>query len=482
MDRLIEGVEVKESHGGLSVEITSLGFDSRNACPGQLFFAIPGTAADGHDYIPAAVERGVAGVVCERMPEKRAEGVAYIAVVDSAEALGRAASEFYGHPSRRMHLVGVTGTNGKTTVATLLYDMFRVLGYKCGLISTVKYAVEGRETESTHTTPDQIRLNAMMAEMAGAGCQYCFMEASSHSVVQKRIAGLRFAGGVFTNITHEHLDYHGTFAEYIKAKKAFFDRLPKGAFALVNGDDRNGSVMVQNTAAAVHTYGLRGFADFDGRILEQTPEGMLLEIGSDEVWTNFIGRFNASNLLAVYGTARLLGAEKVEALTALSNLAPVRGRFETVCSAGGITAVIDYAHTPDALKNVVDTANDLLHGGGRLFVVVGCGGDRDRAKRPQMGRIAAEGAYMAILTSDNPRNEDPDAIVAEMKAGAEGAGRYICITDRREAIKAAAAFAQPGDMILIAGKGHETGQIKGGETVHFDDREEITLRFKELNI
>lgn len=481
LEKLIKDIGTADVRGDISADITSLGFDSRKAGPGMLFFALTGTVSDGHDYIPAAVEAGVAGIVCERLPEQLQDGVAYVVVPDSAAAMGRIASEFYSNPSRRMHLVGVTGTNGKTTIATLLYDMFRALGYKCGLVSTVKYAIDGRVQDSTHTTPDAIRLNAMMAEMAEAGCQYCFMEVSSHSVVQKRIAGLSFAGGIFTNITHEHLDYHGTFAEYIKAKKTFFDGLPKEAFALVNSDDRNGAVMVQNTRAEVKAYSLRGFSDFRGRILESTPEGTLMEIDREEVWTKFIGRFNAYNLLAVYGAARLLKADRQETLTALSNLTPVSGRFETVRSENGITAVVDYAHTPDALKNVIDTVNDLLQGSGKLYTVVGCGGNRDRTKRPEMARIATEGSYMAIFTSDNPRDEDPDAIIAEMKAGVDAAGRYLSITDRREAIKTAAALAQPGDMILIAGKGHETYQIIGTETTHLDDKEEIMIQLKINN-
>lgn len=482
LEQLIKGIEVTEVVGNAAVEIPSLGFDSRAVVPGQMFFAITGTARDGHAYITDAVAAGAAAIICERLPRELDPAVAYVVVRDSSFALGPVASEFYGSPSRKLHLVGVTGTNGKTTTATLLYDMFCGLGYKCGLISTVKYIVDGRETDATHTTPDAIRLNAMMSEMVAAGCQYCFMEVSSHSIVQGRIEGLHFAGGVFTNITHEHLDYHGTFAEYIKAKKAFFDRLPQGSFALVNNDDRNGQVMIQNTRATVSTYGLRGFTDYHARILEGTPEGMLMEIDREEIWTKFIGRFNAYNLLAVYAAARLLGAEKQETLTVLSVLKPVRGRFETVRSASGVTAIIDYAHTPDALKNVIDTVNDLRGGNGKFYVVVGCGGDRDRTKRPEMARIAAENSDMAIFTSDNPRSEAPDAIIAEMKAGVEGMGRYLCITDRREAIKTAAALAHPGDIILIAGKGHETYQITGIETTHLDDREEIINQFENLRI
>ena len=468
-----------EVRGDISAEISSLGFDSRAVTPGQLFFAIIGAASDGHRYIADAIAKGAVAVVCEKLPEGTDKKITYIVVTDSSKALGEIASRFYGEPSGKLRLVGVTGTNGKTTVATLLYDLFRALGYKCGLISTVSYVIDGKAVEASHTTPDAVRLNAMLAEMVETGCEFCFMEVSSHSVVQGRIAGLRFTGGIFTNLTHEHLDYHGTFAEYIRAKKAFFDGLPREAFALVNGDDRNGSVMVQNTPAQAKTYGMRGFEDYKVRILENTPEGMLLDVDREEVWVKFLGKFNAYNLLAVYAAARLLGADKQETLTAISGLMPVRGRFETVRSTDGVTAIIDYAHTPDALKNVINTVNEMRRGAGKLYVVVGCGGDRDRSKRPEMARIAAEFSDMAIFTSDNPRSEDPEVIISEMKAGVEGVGKYLSITDRREAIKTAAALASPGDIILIAGKGHETYQIMNGETHHLDDREEILKYFKK---
>mgnify|MGYP004575016991 CR=1 FL=1 len=479
LGQLIKDIADAEVCGDISAEISSLGFDSRAVVPGQLFFAIKGTASDGHRYIADAIAKGAAAVVCEEFPAENDKKVPYILVTESSSALGEIASRFYGEPSGKLRLVGVTGTNGKTTVATLLYDLFRGLGYKCGLISTVSYVIDGRAVEASHTTPDAVRLNAMLADMVQAGCEFCFMEVSSHSVVQGRIAGLTFTGGIFTNITHEHLDYHGTFAEYIKAKKAFFDSLPREAFALVNGDDRNGTVMIQNTVAQTRTFGMRGFDDYKVRILENTPEGMLLDVDREEVWVKFLGKFNAYNLLAVYAAARLLGADKQETLTAVSSLTPVRGRFETVRSANGVTAIIDYAHTPDALKNVLDTVNGMRRGTGRLFVVVGCGGDRDRSKRPEMARIAAEFSDMAIFTSDNPRSEDPEAILSEMKAGVEGVGKYLSITDRREAIKTAAALAAPGDIILIAGKGHETYQVIKGETHHLDDREEILKYFNK---
>lgn len=477
---LLNGAEVTGNAGGDDVLVSALTLDSRTAGPGSLFFAVPGTVTDGHDYIGAAVAAGAAAVVCERLPEDIDPQVCYVTVRDSRRATGIIASAFYGNPSSRLRLVGVTGTNGKTTVATLLYDLFRMLGYRAGLISTVSYKVDTEEIPSTHTTPDAIRLNAMMAEMAERGCEYCFMEVSSHSVVQERIAGLEFAGGVFTNITHEHLDYHKTFAEYIRAKKTFFDSLPAGAFALINADDRNGRVMMQNTRAKTAAYSLQSFADFRCRIMESTPEGMLLEMDGEQVWTKFMGRFNASNLAAVYGAARLLGADRREVLTAISALRPVSGRFEAVRSAGSVTAIIDYAHTPDALRNAIDTINDMRQGGGRLFVVVGCGGDRDKAKRPEMARIAVEGADRSIFTSDNPRSEKPEDILADMAAGVTPSNRWLTIADRGEAIKAAAMMAESGDIILIAGKGHETYQITDGGSFHFDDREEIMKHFNAL--
>ncbi len=473
LDELIASLAPLSVEGKTDTEVQSLGFDSRTAGAGQLFFALRGTASDGHAYIPQAAAAGAAGIVCEELPETRAAGTAYILVTDSHAALGEAAAAFYGHPSRSLKLVGVTGTNGKTTTATLLADLFRKAGYRTGLISTVTYRIDDEERPSTHTTPDAIRLNSMLAEMVDRGCDYCFMEVSSHSIVQKRIAGLQFAGGIFTNITHEHLDYHGTFAEYIRAKKMFFDALPADAFALSNADDRNGGVMLQNTRAAKHTYSLRSFADFRCRILENAPQGMLLEMDGCQVWVRFMGRFNAYNLAAVYGTARLLGADRDETLRILSTLKPVNGRFDTLHSEDGITAIVDYAHTPDALANVIDTVNELRTAGSRLIVVVGCGGDRDRTKRPVMASRCTEKADLSIFTSDNPRHEDPEAILDEMTAGLPAADSWIRITDRRQAIRTAAVTARPGDWILVAGKGHETYQIIGDRRDHFDDKEEI---------
>lgn len=473
LSKLLQGVEVLALAGDASVQVNDLAFDSRRVGTGTLFFATRGTQTDGHDYIDAAVAAGAAAVVCEVMPQHRAAGVTYVQVPDSTVALGLAASAFYGHPSRKLKLVGVTGTNGKTTTATLLYDLFRKLGYKAGLISTVVYRIDDRRIDSTHTTPDSIRLNGMLSDMVEAGCEYCFMEVSSHSLVQHRTAGLTFAGGMFSNITHDHLDYHKTFAEYIKAKKLFFDGLPAGAFALTNIDDRNGLVMVQNTRATVKTYSLQSFADFRCRIMEMLFDGMLLNLDDREVWVGFLGRFNAYNLTCVYGTALLLGADRDEVLRILSELHAVDGRFEYIRSAEGVTAIVDYAHTPDALQNVIGTINEIRTPDQHLYVVVGCGGNRDAAKRPKMAHIAAKGGDMAVLTSDNPRLEDPEAIIEQMKAGLEPGDRYLAITNRREAIRTAVALARPGDIVLVAGKGHETYQDAGGVKTHFDDREEL---------
>lgn len=477
LDKLLQGVEVRSLVGDGTVAVGRLEFDSRKVVPGTLFFATRGTQADGHAYIPAAAAAGAAAVVCEELPAERPAGVTFVQVPDSTVVLGQVASAFYGHPSRRLKLVGVTGTNGKTTTATLLYRMFRRLGYKAGLISTVVYCVDDREIPSTHTTPDSIRLNAMMAEMVEAGCDYCFMEVSSHSLVQHRTAGLAFVGGIFSNITHDHLDYHKTFAEYIRAKKLFFDGLPAGAFALTNADDRNGMVMVQNTKATVKTYALQSFADFRCRIVETLLDGMLLNLDGSEVWVKFLGRFNAYNLTSVYATALLLDARRDEVLRILSDLTSVDGRFEPIHSKEGVTAIVDYAHTPDALQNVIGTINEIRKKDQRLYVVVGCGGNRDATKRPEMAKIAVDGSDMAVLTSDNPRLEEPGAIIEQMKSGLEPGARYLAITDRREAIKAAVALARPGDIILVAGKGHETYQDVGGVKHHFDDREEVRAAF-----
>ena len=472
---------VRRIEGPAERPVAHLVYDSRRVEAGDCFFAVCGTQSDGHDYIDMAVERGAAAVVCQRMPAAPHPGVTYVEVEDTNAAMADLAAAWYGHPSRELKLVGVTGTNGKTTTATLLYELFRGLGYEAGLISTVAYCVGARRTEATHTTPDAIRLNALLREMVDAGCGYCFMECSSHAIVQDRIRGLHFAGGIFTNLTHDHLDYHKTFAEYLRAKKSFFDALPRGAFALTNLDDRNGEVMVQNTRAAVSTLSLRAAADFRCKVVEQHADGMLLRIDGREVWAGLLGRFNASNLLSVYAAALLLGQPKEEVLCLLSTLRPVDGRFEYVRANDGTTAVVDYAHTPDALENVLRTLGEIRRPGQRMLVVCGCGGDRDRTKQPEMAHIAVKHADTAIFTSDNPRTEDPAAILDEMTAGLAADGRWLRIADRAEAIRTAAMLAAPGDLILLAGKGHETYQIVGTEKLRFDDREQIAACFASLH-
>ena len=459
------------------VEITGLTYDSRKVEAGNCFFAVRGTQSDGHNFIPKAIEAGAAVIVCEQLPEQLNPAVSYVVVRDTNAAMADIAAAYYDNPSHELKLVGVTGTNGKTTVATLLYDLYRKMGYRAGLISTVVYRIDEREIPSTHTTPDAIRLNAMLREMVDAGCDYCFMEVSSHSVVQERVRGLKFRGAIFTNLTHDHLDYHGTFAEYIKAKKRLFDSLDKRAFALTNCDDRNGEVMVQNCRAEISRYSLRQMADFRCKILETHFDGMLLKIENNEVWVNFLGRFNASNLMAVYGAARLLGADEQELLQGLSTLHSVSGRFEPVRSEDGKVAIVDYAHTPDALENVISTINDIRGEGQRLIVVCGCGGDRDATKRPEMAAIASRDADIAILTSDNPRTEDPEKILDQMMQGVEAGAQVLRITDRRQAIRTAVMLARKGDIILVAGKGHEDYQIIGREKLHFDDREELRAAF-----
>lgn len=472
---------VRRIEGPAERPVAHLVYDSRRVEAGDCFFAVCGTQSDGHDYIDMAVERGAAAVVCQRMPAAPHEGVTYVEVEDTNAAMADLAAAWYGHPSRELKLVGVTGTNGKTTTATLLYDLVRALGHKAGLISTVVYKIDERTVEATHTTPDTIRLNAMMREMVDAGCEYCFMECSSHAIVQERTRGLRFAGGLFSNITHDHLDYHKTFAAYIKAKQRFFDALPADAFALTNIDDRNGRIMVQNTAARTATYSLRSMADFRCKIVEQHLDGMLLRIDGSEVWAALPGRFNAYNLLAVYGAARLLGFERDEVLRVLSALHSVAGRFEVVRAANGTTAVVDYAHTPDALENVIRTIEEIRTPSQQLIVVCGCGGNRDRTKRPEMAAIAVKYASTAIFTSDNPRHESPEAILDEMTAGLGSAVRYLRIVDRAEAIRTAVMLAHPGDILLIAGKGHEDYQIIGDTKHHFDDREQVRKALDMLN-
>lgn len=452
-----------------AVEISGITLDSRKAGPGMVFFAIPGTRADGHQFISQVVEQGAAAIVGE---QDLNPGIPYIRVKNSAEMLGRAASAFYDNPSSRLQLVGVTGTNGKTTIATLLYDLFKRLGYKTGLLSTVRNRIHETTLDSTHTTPDAVSLNALLARMADEGCDYCFMEVSSHAIHQHRIAGLTFRGGIFSNLTHDHLDYHGTFDNYLKAKKAFFDTLPADAFALTNKDDRNGLVMLQNTKATRYTYALLGPADFKARVREHDFNGMLLDIDGTEAWYRLVGGFNAYNLLAVYGAAFLLGVSREEIITHLTQLGSVSGRFDYLRSDHGVIGIVDYAHTPDALENILKVINEVRTKNEQLITVFGCGGDRDKAKRPVMAEVACRLATRVIFTSDNPRSEDPEQILREMEAGVppQHFKKTIRITDRKEAIKAAVAAANPGDIILVAGKGHETYQDIRGVKFPFDDK------------
>ncbi len=481
LKELLRGVTYTEKRGSAEIEIAGLTYDSRTVSEDYCFFAVAGTVVDGHNFIAKAVESGAKAVICQHIPDEVAEcDCTFVVVEDTNAAMGTIASNFYGNPSHELKVVGVTGTNGKTTIATLLYDLVQSMGYKAGLISTVVYKVGAREIVSTHTTPDAIRLNAMMREMVDEGCDYCFMECSSHAIVQQRIGGLRFVGGLFTNITHEHLDYHKTFAEYIRAKKSFFDALPKSAFALVNADDRNGEVMLQNTKASRYTLSLQRMADFRAKVVEMMTEGMELRIDNKEVWVQFLGRFNAYNLLTVYGAAVLLGFEKEEVLAHLSMLRPVSGRFETVLAKDGTTAVVDFAHTPDALENIINTIDELRPSGQRLIVVCGCGGDRDKTKRPVMGGMAAKRADVAIFTSDNPRTEDPEQILREMEEGVEAGDKYLKITDRHEAIKTAVMLAEPRDIILLAGKGHEDYQIIGTEKLPFNDKSIVKEWFEKF--
>ncbi len=483
LSQLIADVSAVKVTGDLSKNISSIVFDSRKAEPDTLFVALKGSQADGHQYIEQVLAKGCKAVVCQHIDCPIPADATVVVVDDSHEALGLMASAFYNYPSRNLKLVGVTGTNGKTTTATLLYEMAGLLGYKAGLFSTVENFIGTQRLEATHTTPDAVTLNMIMNQMVEQGCDYCFMEVSSHSVDQRRIAGLKFRGGIFTNITHDHLDYHKTFSAYIKAKKAFFDGLDADAFALTNVDDKNGMVMLQNCNAAKKSYSIRAVADFKARIIEHSFEGMQLVINGIEVWTPFVGSFNVQNLLAVYGACILLGFDNDEVLVALSRLKPVSGRFETIRSGNGITAIVDYAHTPDALVNVISTINDIREPGQQLIAVVGAGGDRDATKRPLMAKEAVAGASKVILTSDNPRSEDPEKIIGDMMAGVEYKERIkvISIVNRREAIKTAVAVARPGDIILVAGKGHETYQEIKGERHHFDDREVIRECFSMIN-
>ena len=481
LNDILDGVRVQAIENPTNPIVGGLTYDSRAVKDGDCFFAVRGTQSDGHRYIASAIERGAKSIICEEMPEVRNADVAYVVVEDTNIAMAHMAAAFYDHPSEELRLVGATGTNGKTTTATLLYDMFMAMGYKAGLISTVIYRIGERSVASTHTTPDSIRLNQMMREMVDEGCDYCFMEVSSHAAAQHRIEALRFQGALFSNLTHDHLDYHGTYKEYIRAKKSFFDGLDKDAWAVVNIDDRNGEVMLQNCNAKHYRLSLRSMADFRTKIVEMLPDGMLLNIDNQEVWVKFTGGFNAYNLTTVYAAATLLGIDKLEVLTTLSKLTPVAGRFETIIAEDRTMAIVDYAHTPDALDNVLQTIEEVRRDEQRLYVVCGCGGDRDKTKRPEMAAIAVKYATTAIFTSDNPRTESPEAILDDVVAGVGTAKNYLRITDRREAIRTAAMLAQPGDIILIAGKGHEDYQIIGTEKHHFDDREEIRNAFSSTH-
>lgn len=479
---MIKDIKQLRCEGSVDTPVTGIGQDSRKVVPGTLFIAVRGTAADGHRFMDAAAESGAVCIVCEELPAVLRDGVTYVVTDDTREALGHIASAWYGYPSSALTLVGVTGTNGKTTVATLLYEMFRLQGEKVGLLSTVCNYIDDKPVAATHTTPDAITLNALLADMVKAGCSYAFMEVSSHSADQKRIAGLEFDGGIFTNLTRDHMDYHKTTEAYLKAKKSFFDSLGRDAFALVNSDDKNGSVMVQNCKGEVHTYSLSSVADFKGKIIESRLDGTLISVNGREVETLFVGRFNAYNLLAVYGAAVLLGMAPDTALVRLSMLVPVSGRFQTLRSSGGLTAVIDYAHTPDAVTNVLNSIKEVIGGKGRVITVVGAGGNRDTGKRPIMAAEAARLSDMVILTSDNPRFEDPDDIIAQMRAGLspQMSKKVLSVTDRREAIRTALRLAQPGDVVLVAGKGHEDYQEIKGVKHHFNDREVVEEAFNEL--
>ena len=477
LKELLKNVHPLSIVGNDEADITGVNIDSRKIAAGHLFVAIKGTQTDGHRFIPKALELGATAVLCEDLPEVLQEGVTYVQVASTEEAVGPVATVFYGEPSQHLKLVGVTGTNGKTTIATLLYHMFRKFGHRCGLLSTVCNYIEDKAIPADHTTPDPIALNELLHQMVEAECEYAFMECSSHAIAQKRIGGLKFAGGLFTNLTRDHLDYHKTFENYRDAKKAFFDGLPKEAFAVTNADDKNGMVMVQNCKAQVKTYSTRNLADFKGQIVEEGFDGMLLNINGQEVFVHLVGRFNLSNLLCIYGAAVCLGFEPLEVLRILSTLQPVNGRFETIRSPKGWTAIVDYAHTPDAVENVIKTINEIKRG--RLITVVGCGGNRDKGKRPMMAQIAYKGSEQLILTSDNPRDEEPQAILKDMTDGLreEELRTTLVIEDRAAAIQTACTLARKDDVILIAGKGHEDYQEVKGVKHHFDDREVVRETF-----
>ena len=475
LNELLKNVETLNIIGDVEVEITGVNIDSRRIEKGHLFVAIPGTVTDGHKFIPKAIELGATAVLCEKMPEEQIPEVTYVQVASTEDAVGKVATLFYGDPSRKLKLVGVTGTNGKTTIATLLYNMFRKFGHKCGLLSTVCNYIEDEAIPADHTTPDPIELNRLLAQMVDAGCEYAFMECSSHAIAQKRIGGLKFAGGLFTNLTRDHLDYHKTFENYRDAKKAFFDGLDKDAFAITNADDKNGQIMVQNCKAQVKTYSTRTMANFKAKIIECHFEGMYLDINGKEVGVQFIGKFNVSNLLAVYGAAVMLGKKPEDILLILSTLKSVNGRLEPIHSPEGYTAIVDYAHTPDALENVLNAIHEVLNGKGKVITVCGAGGNRDKGKRPLMAQEAVKQSDKVIITSDNPRFEEPQDIINDMLAGLDQKQmkKVVSIVDRREAIRTACMMAEKGDVILIAGKGHEDYQEIKGVKHHFDDKEVV---------
>lgn len=476
-------VTIEMVQGSTAIAVNELQFDSRKVGLNDVFVAIRGTKSDGHEYIKKAENQGAIAIICEEIPEVIVNGITYVKTDDAAKALAIMAANYYDNPSANLKLVGVTGTNGKTTIASLLHQLFTKAGYKVGLLSTVKILVAAKEYPATHTTPDSLTINKYLAEMNDAGVEYCFMEVSSHGIHQKRTAGLEFAGGVFTNLTHDHLDYHNTFAEYRDVKKAFFDQLSKKAFALVNSDDKNGKVMVQNTKAKIYTYALKSFADYKALILENQLTGLMLKINDNEIWSKLIGDFNAYNLLAIYGTAELLGLEQMEALRLISELESVSGRFQYLISKEKITAIVDYAHTPDALKNVLETINSIRTKNEELITVVGCGGDRDKTKRPKMGHIASALSTKVIFTSDNPRSEDPAQIITEIESGVEPQHykKFVSISDRKQAIKTACQMANPNDIILIAGKGHETYQEIKGQRTDFDDYKIVNEILEKLD-
>jgi UDP-N-acetylmuramoyl-L-alanyl-D-glutamate--2,6-diaminopimelate ligase len=483
LKEILYKVAIEAVHGSTEVEVNAIHFDSRKIESNDVFVAIRGSVSNGHDFIDKAISLGASVVICDELPSDLLSQITYVKVKDTNEALAYLATNFYDNPSQKLQLVGITGTNGKTTIASLLYQLFKRAGYKVGLLSTVKIMVDEVEHKATHTTPDSLTINYYLNEMIEAGCDYCFMEVSSHGIHQKRTEGLQFIGGVFTNLSHDHLDYHPTFAEYRDVKKSFFDHLPKNAFAISNIDDKNGAVMMQNTKARKLSYALKTYADYKANIIENQLSGLLLKINEQEVWVRLIGTFNAYNLLAIYAVAIELGIEQLDALRLLSELESVSGRFQFIVSKEKITAIVDYAHTPDALENVLSTINDIRTKNEQLITIVGCGGDRDKTKRPIMANIATEMSDKTIITSDNPRTENPETIIAEMEAGITAVNykKYMSITDRKQAIKTACQLAQPNDIILIAGKGHETYQEINGVRHDFDDMQIVKEILEQLN-